>query len=131
MANFYDRGAGGGAALLHAAKGLNAIKSKCDNFDQQIGVDIVARAVQQPARTILRNAGLEGAIIIGKLLESDDINFGYDSAGDVYCDMVAAGTLVGFLLCQPTVGALALCGLTLQLLLLCGLCAPWRLVVGP
>lgn len=100
-------------------------------------MDIVARAVQQPARTILRNAGLEGAIIIGKLLESDDINFGYDSAGDVYCDMVAAGTLVGFLtLClldfyYVSVGALALCGLTVRLLLLCGLCAPWRLVVGP
>lgn len=83
--------AGGGSALLHAAKGLAAVRSKCDNFDQQIGVDIVQRAIQMPARTILRNAGLEGAVIIGKLIESDDINFGYDSAKDVYCDMVASG----------------------------------------
>jgi chaperonin GroEL (HSP60 family) len=83
--------AGGGAALLHASRSLKNIKDSMDNLDQRVGVDIVARAVQMPARTILKNAGYEGAIVVGKLLDSDDPNFGFDSAKGQYCNMVDAG----------------------------------------
>lgn len=83
--------AGGGAALLHASRSLGDIKEGMANLDQRVGVDIVARAVQMPAKTILKNAGHEGAVVVGKLLESDDPNYGYDSATDKYCDMVDAG----------------------------------------
>ena len=83
--------AGGGAALLHASRCLPALRESMSSLDQRVGVDLVARAVQMPAKTILRNAGHEGAVIVGKLLENDNPNFGYDSAKDQYCDMVAAG----------------------------------------
>jgi chaperonin GroEL len=90
--------AGGGAALLHASKQLDVIREQMDNLDQRVGVDIIRRAVQMPAKTICRNAGHEGAVIVGKLLESDDPNFGYDAAKDKYCDMVTAGTHLQLLL---------------------------------
>ena len=83
--------AGGGAALLHASRSLNEIKETMANLDQRVGVDIVARAVQMPAKTILKNAGHEGAVVVGKLLESDDPNHGFDSSKDQYCNMVEAG----------------------------------------
>ena len=85
--------AGGGAALLHASRSLPSLKEGMPNLDQKVGVDIVSRAVQMPAKTILRNAGLEGAVVVGKLLESENPNFGYDSAKDEYCNMVDAGVL--------------------------------------
>lgn len=83
--------AGGGAALLHASRSLAQVKESMDNLDQRVGVDIIARAVQMPAKTILKNAGHEGAVVVGKLLESDDPNYGFDSSKDQYCNMVEAG----------------------------------------
>jgi chaperonin GroEL len=83
--------AGGGAALLHASRSLAKVKESMDNLDQRVGVDIIARAVQMPAKTILKNAGHEGAVVVGKLLESDDPNFGFDASKDQYCNMVEAG----------------------------------------
>ena len=83
--------AGGGAALLHASRVLPALRESMSSLDQRVGVDIVERAVQMPAKTILRNAGHEGAVIVGKLLENDNPNFGFDSAKDQYGDMVSAG----------------------------------------
>ena len=100
--------AGGGAALLHASRSLADIKEGMANLDQRVGVDIVARAVQMPAKTILKNAGHEGAVIVGKLLESDDPNYGYDSATDKYCDMVAAGARLDG--CTGCATAIALVG---------------------
>eukprot|EP00494_Astrolonche_serrata_P006494 UN06518 len=69
---------GGGFALLYATKGLADFK--VTNSDQQVGVDIVKRALQIPCKTIIKNAGGEGSVIAGKLLEQDDTNQGYDSA---------------------------------------------------
>src|SRR5581483_6188089 len=68
---------GGGAALLYATKALAKLKPA--NDDQKVGIDIVRRALQAPCRQIGENAGTDGSIIVGKLLESSDVNFGYDA----------------------------------------------------
>jgi chaperonin GroEL len=84
---------GGGAALLHASKELAAVKEKLTNFDQQIGVQIIANALKVPMKTIASNAGVEGAVIVGKVEEMPDFSAGYDAAGDVFTDMVKAGII--------------------------------------
>ena len=84
---------GGGAALLHAAKELAGIKEKLDNFDQKIGVQIIANALKVPMKTIASNAGAEGAVIVGKVEEMPDFNSGYDAATDQFVDMVKAGII--------------------------------------
>jgi len=81
---------GGGVALLRAAKSL--IGMKVDG-DEQIGVDIIRRACEEPVRQIVNNAGVEGAIIIGKIRENDDPNFGYNAQTEVYEDLVASGVI--------------------------------------
>ncbi|MBN8521524.1 MAG: chaperonin GroEL [Alphaproteobacteria bacterium] len=83
--------AGGGVALLYATKSLATLKG--DNADQQVGIDIVRKAIQSPIRQIAANAGKEGAIIVGKLMDQKDTNFGYDAQNDNYCDMVKAGII--------------------------------------
>ncbi len=82
--------AGGGVALLRAIK---AIKSSGDNRDQQAGIDIVRRALQSPLRQIAQNAGVEGSIVVGKVLENDSPSFGYNAQTDEYVDMVEAGII--------------------------------------
>ena len=82
---------GGGVALLLATVALSKIK--LDLHDQQTGVDIVRRAIQAPARQIAENAGVEGSIIVGKILESKVANFGYDAATGQYTDLVKAGII--------------------------------------
>lgn len=84
--------AGGGSALLHASRSLVELRDRMSTLDQRVGVEIVMRAVQMPTKTICKNAGDEGAVIVGKLLESDDPNHGYDAAKGVYCNMVESGT---------------------------------------
>ena len=81
---------GGGVALLRAAKSL--IGMKVDG-DEHIGVDIIRRACEEPVRQIVNNAGVEGAIIIGKIRENDDPNFGYNAQTEVYEDLVASGVI--------------------------------------
>ena len=83
--------AGGGVALLHSTKALANLK--LDNHDQQVGVDIVRRAIQWPARQIVENAGFDGAVVVGKLLESKDVNFGFDAQAGDYKDLVKAGII--------------------------------------
>ena len=83
--------AGGGVALLHSAKVLHSIKT--DNHDQQVGIDIVRRAITSPARQIADNAGADGAVVIGKLSESKDVNFGFDAQTGEYKDLVKAGII--------------------------------------
>lgn len=80
---------GGGVALLYAIKALDNIKTQ--NDEQRVGIDIIRRALQAPARQIAVNAGVDGSIVIGKLLESTDINFGYDAQTGEYTDLVKAG----------------------------------------
>jgi len=83
--------AGGGVALLH---GTNALaKLKPDNSDQQVGIDIVRRALTYPTRLIAENAGADGAIVVGKLLEKADTNHGFDAQSGTYTDMVKAGII--------------------------------------
>ena len=82
---------GGGTALLYATRSLG--KLKVENHDQQVGIDIVTRALQAPARQIAENAGQEGSIIVGKLLESKDENFGFDAQKEEYTNLVKAGII--------------------------------------
>ena len=83
--------AGGGVALLYASRALDKLKT--DNDDQRTGVDIVRRALQTPARQIVENAGVDGAVVVGKLLEQKDTNFGFDAQEGKYVDMLKAGII--------------------------------------
>lgn len=69
---------GGGCALLYSSKVLSNLKG--ENFDQNIGIQIVQKAIKIPCRTICENAGFEGAIVIGKLLEQDNEEKGFDAS---------------------------------------------------
>ncbi|MGR4893529.1 chaperonin GroEL [Sphingopyxis sp. LARHCG72] len=82
---------GGGIALLRSLKALEGLKAA--NDDQQSGIDIVRRALRAPARQIADNAGEDGAWIVGKLLESDDYNWGFNAATGEYQDLVKAGVI--------------------------------------
>jgi chaperonin GroEL len=81
---------GGGVALLRAAKSLAGMKVE---GEEQIGVDIIKRACEEPVRQIVNNAGVEGAIIIGKIRESEDPHFGYNAQTDKYEDLVKSGVI--------------------------------------
>ncbi|MGH6792783.1 MAG: chaperonin GroEL [Methyloceanibacter sp.] len=81
---------GGGVALLWASKGL---KTKGDNDDQDAGVNIVRRALQAPIRQIAENAGVEGSIVVGKILDQKSASFGYDAQNDEYVDLIAKGII--------------------------------------
>lgn len=83
--------AGGGVALLKAAKALEGVK--LDNRDQEIGAQIVARALSYPVRQIAENAGKEGAVVVSDILRHADADYGYDAAKDEYVDMVKAGII--------------------------------------
>jgi chaperonin GroEL len=82
---------GGGTALLYATKSLD--KLKLENSDQSVGVKIIKDALKVPARTIADNAGVEGAVVVGKLLEGSDVEFGYNAQTGVYENMVKAGII--------------------------------------
>jgi chaperonin GroEL len=82
---------GGGVALARAS--LNLAKVKVDNDDQRVGVEIVRRALQTPLRQIAENAGEDGAVIAGKVLESDEYNWGFDAQSGEFKDMVKAGII--------------------------------------
>ncbi|HXS38972.1 MAG TPA: chaperonin GroEL [Stellaceae bacterium] len=81
--------AGGGSALLYATKALQKLRS--ENDDQKTGIDIVRRALQIPTRIIAENAGTDGSIVIGKLLDKNDNNYGFDAQSGEFVDMVKAG----------------------------------------
>ena len=83
--------AGGGCALLYATKALDKLKTA--NQDQKVGVDIIRRALQAPIRQIAENAGVDGALVVGKLLENTDTNFGYNAQKGEYVDMIKAGII--------------------------------------
>ena len=80
---------GGGTALLYASKALEGLTG--DNPDQNAGVQIVRRALQAPIRQIVSNAGGEGSIVVGKLLEQDNFKFGFNAQTDEYGDLIATG----------------------------------------
>ncbi|MDA9496210.1 chaperonin GroEL [Bradyrhizobium sp. CCBAU 11357] len=82
---------GGGVALLRALKALDGVKTA--NPDQKAGVDIVRRAIQVPARQIVQNAGEDGSVVVGKLLENQTYTWGFNAATGEYQDMVQAGVI--------------------------------------
>jgi chaperonin GroEL len=82
---------GGGVALLRAAKSLEGLKT--ENDDQKVGINIVKKALQGPARQIFTNAGEDGSVIVGKVIENDQYNFGYNAQSHTYGDLVAEGVI--------------------------------------
>jgi chaperonin GroEL len=82
---------GGGVALLRAKKAVEKLKS--DNADVQAGINIVLRALEAPIRQIVENAGVEGSIVVAKVLESKSDSYGFDAQGETYLDMVSAGII--------------------------------------
>ncbi|KAK4732693.1 hypothetical protein R3W88_025681 [Solanum pinnatisectum] len=82
---------GGGVALLYAARELDNLTTA--NFDQKIGVQIIQNALKTPVHTIASNAGVEGAVVVGKLLDQDNLDLGYDAAKGEYVDMIKAGII--------------------------------------
>src|ERR1700694_4310109 len=82
---------GGGVALLRASKVLE--KLKADNEDQKHGIDIVRKAISWPARQIAANAGDDGSVVVGKILEKDTYAYGYDAQTGEYGNMVTKGII--------------------------------------
>ena len=81
---------GGGVALIRALKALDKVKV---TGDERVGVDIVRRALSAPCSQIAENAGVNGAIVVQKITDSDDVNYGYDAQVSKYCDLVEAGVV--------------------------------------
>ncbi|KAJ7972547.1 CLIP-associated protein-like [Quillaja saponaria] len=79
----------GGVALLYASKELDKLQTT--NFDQKIGVQIIQNALKMPVYIFASNAGVEGAVVVGKLLEQDNPDLGYNAAKGEYVDMIKAG----------------------------------------
>jgi chaperonin GroEL len=82
--------AGGGVALIRAQSALERLRG---TEDEKIGVDIVRRALEEPIRMIAQNAGAEGSIVVARVKESKEKNFGYNAATDAYEDLVKAGVI--------------------------------------
>ncbi len=82
---------GGGVALLRAGKALDSLKS--DNEDQKVGIAIVRKALQAPARQIFQNAGEDGSVVVGKVLENSKYAFGFNAQSGEYGDLVADGVI--------------------------------------
>jgi chaperonin GroEL len=82
---------GGGTALLYASKALDKVKH--DNDDERVGIDIVRRALQAPVRQIVTNAGGDASIVVGKLQDKNDKNWGYNAQTSEYGDLIKAGVI--------------------------------------
>ena len=83
---------GGGTALLRCLPALEALK--CDTPDRQMGVEIVKKALRTPATQIAANGGLESSVIVNKIIESKERDFGYDAANDKFVDMIKLVSLI-------------------------------------
>jgi len=82
---------GGGVPLLRAIKALEGIK--VENSDQKTGIEIVRKAIQAPARQIIDNAGGDGSVVVGKLIDSNEYGYGFDAQTDEYGDLIALGII--------------------------------------
>ena len=82
---------GGGIALLYATKALAKLEG--ENSDQNVGIEVVRKALRTPARLIVENAGVDGSLVIGKLLEQKSATWGFDAQKEEYCDMIKAGII--------------------------------------
>ncbi len=85
--------AGGGVVLARAKKPVQELFDSTENPDIKIGVKVVLKALEAPIRQIVENAGLDGAVVVDKILHNDDNAFGYDALNDVYTDMFKAGII--------------------------------------
>ncbi|XP_058112396.1 ruBisCO large subunit-binding protein subunit beta, chloroplastic-like isoform X3 [Magnolia sinica] len=84
---------GGGCSLLRLSMKVDDIKERLDNEEQKIGADIFKRALSYPSKMIAKNAGVNGNVVVEKVLSTDDIRYGYNAAKDCYEDLMAAGIL--------------------------------------
>jgi chaperonin GroEL len=82
---------GGGVALLRAAKALDKLEP--ENEDQKVGINIVRKALSWPARLIAINAGADGSVVVGKILDNSDYGFGYNAQSDEYGDLISQGVI--------------------------------------
>jgi chaperonin GroEL len=82
---------GGGVALLRSTEAIKRVRTQ--NDDQKTGVDIVRKAIQAPARQIATNAGEDGSVVVGKIMEKDQYAFGYDAQSAEYGNMVSKGII--------------------------------------
>jgi len=82
--------AGGGTALINTIPAVEALLETSEG-DEKTGVKIVRKAIEEPVRQIAANAGLDGAVIIDKIVNSGKVGYGYDAAKEVYCDMISSG----------------------------------------
>lgn len=84
---------GGGSALLWCSRSLPSLYERCANMDQKVGIQIIERACRAPVTQIAKNAGEEGAVIVGKLLETDAFTQGFNAQTGEYVDMIATGII--------------------------------------
>merc|ERR1712087_490572 len=84
---------GGGKALLYCSTKLTDLADNAPNMDQRIGIEIIQRALRAPLFTIAKNAGEEGAVIVGELLKETSVNQGFDAQAGEYCDLVVKGII--------------------------------------
>ncbi len=89
---------GGGVALLHASKALDGLKGA--NSDQDRGIDIVRQALQAPVRQISQNAGVDGSVVVGKIMENGDTNFGFDAQDEKYGNLMDMGIIDPVKVCR-------------------------------
>lgn len=85
--------AGGGSALIYASIGLEKLAKEQTNFDQKIGVQIIEKAIRRPLKMIATNAGVEGDVVVEKVLAKKDPSYGYDAQNLKYTDMIKAGII--------------------------------------
>jgi chaperonin GroEL len=84
---------GGGVALVRASSVLENFNTESSDSDEQIGVNIIKRALEEPLRQIAQNAGREGAVIVGKVREAEGANYGFNAATEEFEDLVASGVI--------------------------------------
>ncbi|KAH7284159.1 hypothetical protein KP509_34G041900 [Ceratopteris richardii] len=84
---------GGGTALLRLASKVDDIKATLENFEQQVGADIVKRALSYPLKLIAKNAGVNGSVVSEKVLSNDNVRYGYNAATGTYEDLMSAGII--------------------------------------
>ncbi|KAK6281063.1 hypothetical protein POUND7_014888 [Theobroma cacao] len=84
---------GGGCILLRLSAKVDGIKSLLDNQEQKIGAEIFKRALSYPTKLIAKNAGVNGSVVVGKVLSNDDIRYGYNAASNSYEDLMKAGIM--------------------------------------
>jgi chaperonin GroEL len=82
---------GGGVALLRSVEALKRLKT--ENEDQKHGIDIVRKAVQSPARQIANNAGADGSVVVGKIMERDQYSYGFDAQDGTYGNLMTKGII--------------------------------------